>query len=195
MIEMKEWKWEKVKAKERFSKTLDCPYCSIAVHAPSDVRILDEDAGIIRYHIHKCPKCYMPIIISFNGTVIPKSQALPFGDVQFVPEKIEKMYTECRLGYLNGCYYSTIMLARTMIMHIAHDLGSGTKQRFVDYINYLESEGYISKHNKNWVDKIRLSGNQYIHQLDEPTEEDARKVMMFIKQLLGNVYEMPELAR
>lgn len=80
-------------------------------------------------------------------------------------------------------------------MHVAVDKGATSNLKFIQYIDYLETEGYISKHNRNWVDKIRVMGNQYIHELDEATSEEANTVMIFIKQLLGNVYEMPELAR
>lgn len=62
------------------------------------------------------------------------------------------------------------------------------------HIDYLETNGYIGVQNKAWVDKIRTIGNKYVHQLDEATEEDARKVILFLKQLLGNLYEMPQLA-
>lgn len=62
------------------------------------------------------------------------------------------------------------------------------------HIDYLETNGYIVVQNKAWVDKIRTIGNKYVHQLDEATEEDARKVILFLKQLLGNLYEMPQLA-
>jgi hypothetical protein len=195
MITIKEWKWEKVKAKERKEATLDCPYCATRVRAESDTRIFDTDSGSIKYHIHKCPECFMPIIIGLDGNIIPQSQVLPFEDVRYLPVRIEKLYNECRKSYGNECFHATIMVARSLLMHVAVDKGATSNLKFIQYIDYLETEGYISKHNRNWVDKIRITGNQYIHELDEATSEEANIVMIFIKQLLGNVYEMPELAR
>lgn len=61
MIAIKEWKWEKVKAKEKKEVTLYCPYCATRVRAESDTRIFDVESGSIKYHIHKCPECFMPI--------------------------------------------------------------------------------------------------------------------------------------
>lgn len=137
----------------------------------------------------------MPIIIGLDGQVIPQSQVLPFDDVRYLPVRIEKLYNECRKSFGNECFHATIMVARSLLMHVAVDKGAASNLKFIQYIDYLETEGYISSHNRNWVDKIRVLGNQYIHELDEATTEEANKVMIFIKQLLGNVYEMPELAR
>lgn len=195
MLAIKEWKWEKVKARERKEFTLYCPYCATRVRAESDTRIFDPESGSIKYHIHKCPECFMPIIIGLDGNIIPQSQVLPFEDVRYLPVRIEKLYNECRKSYGNECFHATIMVARSLLMHVAVDKGATSNLKFIQYIDYLETEGYISKHNRNWVDKIRVMGNQYIHELDEATCEEANTVMIFIKQLLGNVYEMPELAR
>ena len=163
MIEIKEWIWEPVR-KKATSKTITCPYCNVRVQAISSTRIVDVATGSIQYHIHKCPECFMPVIIGLDGKIIPQSQLLPFEDVRFLPENIEKLYNECRKCFLNECYH-------------------------------LEKNGYIGAQNKAWVDRIRTIGNKYVHELDEASEEDAKKVIVFIKQLLGNLYEMPQLAR
>ena len=195
MITITEWKWEPIaKKKDKVCKTITCPYCNVKVQAESNTRIVDVASGAIKYHIHKCPECFMPIIIGLNGKIIPQSQLLPFEDVRFLPTSIEKLYNECRKCYLNECYHSVIMVSRSLLMHIAVDKGDSAGKTFVDYINFLESHGYIGSQNKAWVDKIRTIGNKYVHQLDEATEDDAKKVILFIKQLLGNLYEMPQLA-
>lgn len=136
----------------------------------------------------------MPVIIGLDGKIIPQSQLLPFGDVKFLPPSIEKLYNECRKCFLNECYHSVVMVSRSLLMHICVDKGDVPGRSFAEYINYLETNGYIGHQNKAWVDKIRTIGNKYVHEMDEATEEDAEKVITFIKQLLGNLYEMPQLA-
>ena len=136
----------------------------------------------------------MPVIIGLDGKIIPQSQLLPFEDVRFLPPSIEKLYNECRKCYLNECYHSVIMVSRSLLMHIAVDKGDVAGRKFIQYLDYLETQGYIGSQNKPWVDKIRTIGNKYTHQLDEATEDDAKKVIVFIKQLLGDLYEMPQLA-
>lgn len=195
MLEIKEWNWVNLKKKDISTKTITCPYCNVRVQAESNTRIIDAETGAIKYHIHKCPECFMPVIIGLDGKIIPQSQILPFDDVRYLPASIEKLYIECRKCYLNECYHSVIMVARTLLMHVAVDKGDGTGKSFAQYIGYFETNGFIGSQNKEWVDKIRTIGNKYVHQLDEATAEDAQKVIMFIKQLLGNLYEMPQLAR
>lgn len=194
MIDIVEWAWEPVKKREAISKTITCPYCGVRVRAMSTTRIVDVSSGAIKYHIHKCPECFMPVIIGLDGKIIPQSQLLPFEDVRFLPPSIEKLYNECRKCYLNECYHSVIMVSRSLLMHIAVDKGDVAGRKFIQYLDYLETQGYIGSQNKPWVDKIRTIGNKYTHQLDEATEEDAKKVIVFIKQLLGDLYEMPQLA-
>ena len=86
------------------------------------------------------------------------------------------------------------MVSRTLLMYIAVDKGADVGKKFVEYIDYLEENGYIGRQNKTWVDRIRKIGNKYTHELCIATPEDADKVIVFIKQLLGNLYEMPHLA-
>lgn len=195
MIAIKEWNWETVRKKDLITKTITCPYCNVRVQAASNTRIVDVATGSIKYHIHKCPECFMPVIIGLNGEIIPQSQLLPFEDVRYLPANIEKLYNECRKCFSNECYHSVIMVSRSLLMYIAVDKGDVAGKSFIDYINYLEANGYIGTQNKTWVDKIRTIGNKYVHELDEATKEDAEKVIVFIKQLLGNLYEMPQLAR
>lgn len=194
MIEIKEWTWETVKKKDITSKTITCPYCNVKVQALLNTRIVDVSTGTIKYTIHKCTECFMPVIIGLDGRIMPQSQLLPFEDIKFLPSNIEKLYNECRKCYLNRCYHSVIMVSRSLLMHVAVDKGDTLGKTFVAYIDYLEANGYIGSQNKTWVDKIRTIGNKYVHELDEATDEDANKVILFLKQLLGNLYEMPQLA-
>lgn len=195
MLDIKEWDWINLKPKDKKAKTITCPYCNVRVQAESSTRIIDIETGVIKYHIHKCPECFMPVIIGLDGKIIPQSQVLPFGEVRFLPKNIDQLYIECRKCYLNECYHSVIMVSRTLLMHVAADKGDTAGKSFAQYITYLETNGFIGSQNKDWVDKIRTIGNKYVHELDPATAEDAEKVILFIKQLLGNLYEMPQLAK
>ena len=194
MIEIKEWTWKAIPKKEMTAKTITCPYCGVRVQAGSTTRIVDTATGAIKYQIHKCPECFMPVIIGLDGKIIPQSQLLPYEDVRFLPPNVEKLYNECRKCFLNECYHSVIMVSRTLLMYIAVDKGADVGKCFVEYIDFLEVNGYIGSQNKAWVDKIRKIGNKYTHEMEMATQEDADKVIVFIKQLLGNLYEMPHLA-
>jgi hypothetical protein len=196
MTVIKEWKWERtIKSKDKKVETFCCPYCNFNVCTTSDTRIFDVETGAIKYNIFKCVKCYMPTTIGIDGEIIPTSRFLPFGDIQHLPIDVGKLYCECRKAYAVECFCSVITVARTILMYIAVNLGANTGCSFAEYVNYLETENYISQHDKAWVDKIRLLGNQYVHQLAEATEEEARKAMVFISHLLSSVYELPQMAK
>jgi hypothetical protein len=152
------------------------------------------ETGAIHYHIFKCPQCHMPVSKGLDGKIIPPSLFLPFDDIRHLPEKIEKMYGECRKSFSNECYYSVIMVARSLMMHIAVDKGANTNLKFIEYVAYLKTNGFISEHEKMWVDKIRELGNRYIHKTDEATKADAERTIVFISQMLKNIYELPQLA-
>lgn len=194
MIEIKEWAWEPIRKREISTKTITCPYCGVCVQASSNTRIVDTATGAIKYQIHKCPECFMPVIIGLDGKIIPQSQLLPYEDVRFLPANVEMLYNECRRCFLNECYHSVIMVSRTLLMHIAVDKGDISGKKFIEYIDFLERHGYIGRQNKAWVDRIRSIGNKYTHDLAMATKEDADRVIVFVKQLLGNLYEMPHLA-
>jgi hypothetical protein len=194
MLAIKEWLWEKPSKRDRKEETFCCPYCNVTVRTTADTRIFDAELGAIQYHIFKCPQCCMPVTIGQDGSIIPPSMFLPFDDIQHLPENIEKMYIECRRSFSNECYYAVIMVARSLVMHIAVDKGAETNLRFVQYIDYLETEGFTSRHNRTWVDKIRERGNHYVHEIDEATKDEAALIIVFISHLLKNVYELPQLA-
>lgn len=94
MIEIKEWTWKAIPKKEMTAKTITCPYCGVRVQAGSTTRIVDTATGAIKYQIHKCPECFMPVIIGLDGKIIPQSQLLPYEDVRFLPPNVEKLYNE-----------------------------------------------------------------------------------------------------
>ena len=187
--------WKKLVGKKRKEDSFTCPYCNFKVKSFADVQLYDDELGMIKYHIFKCNECYMPVIIDKDKKILPPSQLLPFEKVRYLPDSIEKLYDECRKSFANYCYCSVIMVARTLLMHIAVDKGDKAGRKFVEYLDFFANHGFIGTENRGWVDRIRTIGNKYTHELDEATAEDAEKVIIFIKQLLGNIYEMPVLAR
>lgn len=190
---IKIWDWKTIRKKDMTQKTVVCPYCNVKVRAESNTQIINTEDGVIKYTIHKCPECFMPIIIGLDGNIIPQSQLLPFEDIRFLPPDVEELYNECRQCFLNECYFAVVMVSRSILMHVAVDKGADAGKSFAHYIDYLETNGYFGSQNKQWVDKVRVIGNKYTHEMDMATKEDAGKSIIFLKQLLSTVYEMPNL--
>ena len=79
-------------------------------------------------------------------------------------------------------------------MHIAVDKGDAAGKHFVEYIDYLQTNGYITAVMNDWVDRIREAGNESTHEIPQASEEKAKNIMLFTIQLLRNVYEMKFIA-
>ena len=191
----KNWTWEKPKAKDRKQRTFTCPYCNCDVAAASpETLIIDDITGNPRYHIYKCPRCHMPVTIGTDGTIIPPSLFLPFENIGYLPSKIKQMYAECRESFSNHNYYSVIFVAHSLMVQIAMDKGADANKGN-KYVDYLKKNGFIAEQEKIWVDKIRELGDRYINQADEATKADAERTIIFVSQILRNIYELPEMAR
>jgi hypothetical protein len=65
---------------------------------------------------------------------------------------------------------------------------------FAEYIDYLESNQYVTPSMKSWVNLIRVHGNVATHKLDSPDQSRAESTLMFTAELLRLIYEMESFA-
>jgi len=75
-------------------------------------------------------------------------------------------------------------------MHIAVDKGDVEGRNFAEYLNFLESNGYITPVMKPWVDVIRKNGNVATHEIPPADSARAMGTLAFTAQLLKIIYEM-----
>ena len=78
-------------------------------------------------------------------------------------------------------------------MHIACEKGADEGKTFVEYINYLNSNGYIAQGMREWVDQIRNLGNEATHKLEDKGREEAELAINFTSILLKIIFEFPGL--
>ena len=84
---------------------------------------------------------------------------------------------------------------------VAHHLGgrhfdvakSAVGKNFLQYIDDLDSAGYIAPSLKPSVDKIRVRGNAANHDLPASTEADSLVTLKLTEFLLRGIYEIPGL--
>lgn len=76
-------------------------------------------------------------------------------------------------------------------MHIACEKGATEGKKFVEYVDYLDENGYIAPNMKNWVDQIRLLGNEATHKLEDKDREEAELAINFTCILLKIIFEFP----
>lgn len=59
----------------------------------------------------------------------------------------------------------------------------------------LAKEGLITKDMQEWAHKIRLEGNEAIHELEEPTKEQAVELQLFTELMLTYLFTLPAKVR
>jgi ribosomal protein S27AE len=135
-----------------------------------------------------CPNCGDASIITKKKEQFPAP--IPGPELQGLPPDIATAYNEARkclgISALSACS----MMCRKILMHVAIEKGAQTNQRFEQYVDYLQGQGFISPTMKPWVDSIRRLGNEGAHDLEAPTMLAAESALIFAGELLRVVYEM-----
>ena len=78
-------------------------------------------------------------------------------------------------------------------MHIAVEANAKANQSFLDYVNYLATNGYVPPNGKGWVDYIRTRGNEANHEIVLMGRDDAMALVGFVEALLKFIYELPNM--
>lgn len=76
-------------------------------------------------------------------------------------------------------------------MHIAVEQGAKPGLSFLEYIEFLSSQGFVPPHGKGWVDHIRKKSNEANHEIvlmDQPASEE---LLNFLEMLLKFIYDFP----
>lgn len=178
------------------SKTIICGYCDRII-APSkgysiinksNAQRTEELAG----YIYICPNCNKPIFYNIiENTLFPEGN---YGkEVKGLPNSIEILYNECRKCFSNGCFTSAVLIARKLLMNIAVEQGADKNKNFIFYVDYLDENGFIPPNGKEWVDFIRIQGNEATHEIIIKDKKNAKKVIDFLGSLLLFMYELPAM--
>lgn len=127
-----------------------------------------------------------------GGIVMPqRKQGV---SVEGLPEDVKLAYEEARKCFSVGAFTSCELICRKILMYVACHKGDTEGKKFVEYIDYLKTEGYITKPMEGWVGIIRQHGNDSTHKLKAPEKEHAESTLMFTGHLLKSIYEMENLS-
>lgn len=171
-----------------------CGYCSnlvtsergMALELPAKVNgefYETKEAGV-----YICPHCHFPTFILLGDQIPGNRVGSP---VKSVPEDVNNVYEEARRCFTVNAYTGTVLLCRKLLMHVAVDLGAKDDLKFVQYVNYLEDQHFVSVRSHEWVDQIRKYGNEATHEIQINTKKDAQKIIKFCEMILKMNYEYP----
>lgn len=179
-------KWDQVY--NEYPIDYKCAYCEHIV-ASNYMFSSEKDRNGSRMNLVICPKCYKPTFFDFNHKQYPSPI---FGNkVEHLTPNVESLYNEARQCTQVNAYTSSVLACRKLLMNIAVDKGAREGLHFEEYVNYLDSKGYIPPDGKHWVDIIRKKGNEATHEIKLKNEKDASDLLIFMEMLLKFVFEFP----
>ena len=142
--------------------------------------------GNLRIYI--CPHCDRPTFFEPNVQIPGVS---PGENVAHLPDSLEALYRETRNACAAGAYTSSVLASRKMLMNIAVAQGAADGLKFIEYVEYLTTKGFVPPNGRGWVDHIRKKGNEATHEIALMNRGDAEELITFLTMLLKFVYEFP----
>lgn len=169
------------------SKTFRCGFCGNGVASNQGYythNLIGGDQGLI----YICPHCAGPTFILGTKQV---PDVAPGSPVQHLPADILALYDEARNCVAASSYTAAVLICRKLLMNLAVSQGATVGQKFIEYVDYLSSKGFVPPNGRGWVDHIRKKGNEATHEIQLMTRADATELIAFSEMLLKFVYEFP----
>ena len=141
----------------------------------------------------ECNVCGHPSSTAFDE----QFPAPAYGDeVEGLPGDTEQAYAEARRCMQVNAFTAAALLCRKILMHVAVEKGAKkVGDTFKNYIQHLETEGYVTPTMKDWVNSIKDTGNDATHKLEPASKENAENVLDLTEMLLKLVYETASKAK
>lgn len=183
-----------------------CPHCkrhtSLTPATTTTQYRGDEVTGLAAWEagyeniwwIGVCNYCKKPVLVHNNGgTVYP--HPLPSPTDERIPEGIRRDLDEAKLCLSVNSWRACAVMARRVMQSTCIDKGA-TKEKLVDQLQELASNGVITKDLKEWADVVRWVGNDAAHpSKDEVNKEDAEDILKLAEQFLHVIYVAPAIAK
>jgi hypothetical protein len=141
------------------------------------------------FRVYLCAYCSGATFVDNDGLQWPKER--PGESVDSLPSTVAELYEEIRSCMSGNAYTATVLASRKLLMNTAVAKGAKPNQNFVEYVDYLASNGYIPPDAKPWVDHIRTMGNEATHDIPQVSAADAEELFALVEMLMKLVYELP----
>ncbi|MEK3735695.1 DUF4145 domain-containing protein [Paenibacillus sp. FSL H7-0941] len=166
-----------------------CGYCGSKTSPSFGYKSLGYDGydHFTSGYICICPGCNNPTFLVSEKSQVPGP--LIGRKIKNLPEEIESLYDEIRKCISVSAYTSAVLSSRKLLMNIAVHQGAPENKRFVEYVDYLETNHYIPPQGRSWVDKIRRKGNEATHEIAVMDKSDGEELFSFLEVLLIFVFE------
>ena len=147
----------------------------------------------LRATAHICSSCGLPTVFDRNGGSQTPGP-LVGADIAALPNDVSALYSEARKALAGGAPSAAVMVCRKILMHVAVEKGADENKRFVEYVDYLSTKGWVPPVSGGEVLKfIKNQGNDENHRIQTSTSENAEALIKLMERFLGWVYEVPAL--
>jgi len=173
-------------------KSYTCGYCGNKVAPHQGYPACQRGNSQPQQFIYICPNCDNPTYFDQTGKQTPSIRI--GNDVQGITDiGVSTLYNQARDCTCMGAYTAATLICRKILMNLAVQYGDTPGKSFIEYIEYLDSKGYVPPNGKNWVDQIRTKGNEAIHEIRLIEKNESSQVLRFTEMLLKFIYEFPSL--
>jgi hypothetical protein len=186
------WKWAGVG--EYINKSFTCGYCGNKVAPHQGYHANNSRDPNVQLFIYICPNCNQPSYFDEKGKQTPSIRI--GNDVQGITDEgVATLYNQARDCTSLRAYTAATLLCRKILMNLAVQHGDSPGKSFIEYIEYLDSKGYVPPNGKPWVDRIRTKGNEATHEIRLIEVAESSQILTFIEMLLKFSYEFPSMLK
>lgn len=169
---------------------------------PEDSRFIEE---IAFYQIVQCMGCDHVSYRQFKQRLDPESEVEILGEEFFpireyrfkeikdfgknLPENIFRLYKEVILTFNGKMEVLCAAGIRAVIEGICNERNISAPN-LEKKIDGLVEEGIFSKQNAGSLHQLRFIGNEAVHQLDRPSEDELKNGIDIIENTLESIYEI-----
>ena len=129
--------------------------------------------------MRRSPKLYLDVIL-------PPPQT--FSNIGGLPEDISDTYNEARTSFGVQAYTGCEMLYRKILMSAAVDKGAKQNMKFVQYVDYLNSNYCVTQSLKDMAKAIKDNGNNTTHEINPPDLKRTEHTLKFTRRILDTIY-------
>ena len=155
-----------------------CENVSFRIEYSSEESIRDPDTGEIILDVKTYP------------SVLKNRKELQ--DTYLLPFYIKTAYKESITAFKNDCKLLTAAGFRAVIEAVCKDKGIKGSEIKVK-IDNLFKKGFLSEHEADRLHAVRFLGNDSIHEIEVPTEEQLYSCLIIIEHLLTTLYLIDKL--
>lgn len=112
-------------------------------------------------------------------------------DSPHYPEKIRAVFTELQEDVRSGRTAPRIIVGCRSVLEVALRSLGYEKGNLLSRIELARQDGILTESMKNWAHRIRMEGNEAVHEL-EASDEQAKEFVAFLRLFLEVAFVLPE---